>query len=197
MIRTATLSGAEIGPIIPELARLRTVVFRDYPYLYDGDAAYEEWYLADFARAPGAVVIAASSGETLVGAATASPMRSQKPEFSGPLAALGVAVDDLFYCGESVLLPAYRGHGLGHAFFDGREAAARAQGFSLIGFYAVIRPEDHPLKPEDYSPLHGFWGRRGYAPLPGAIASFPWKEVGQGDESEHRMQFWMRRLPAV
>ena len=194
MIRTSTLSGPDIRPIVPELARLRTVVFRDYPYLYDGDAAYEEWYLADFASAPGAVVIAAHDGETLVGAATASPMRSQKPEFSQPLAELGIAVDALFYCGESVLLPDYRGHGLGHAFFDGRQAAARAQGFALIGFYAVIRPEDHPLKPQGYSPLHGFWGRRGYAPLPGAIASFPWKEVGQGAESDHPMQFWIRRL---
>ena len=194
MIRISTLSGSAIGPIIPDLARLRTVVFRDYPYLYDGDAAYEEWYLADFAKAPGAVVIAASDGETLVGAATASPMRSQKPEFSGPLAALGVAVEDLFYCGESVLLPDYRGHGLGHAFFDGREAAARAQGFSLIGFYAVIRPDDHPLKPKAYSPLHGFWGKRGYAPLAGAVATFPWKEVGQAAEADHPMQFWMRRI---
>lgn len=194
MIRTVTLSGTEIGPIIPDLARLRTVVFRDYPYLYDGDAAYEEWYLEDFAKAPGAVVIAAHDGDTLVGAATASPMRSQKQEFSSPLARLGVAVENLFYCGESVLLSQYRGHGLGHAFFDGREAAGREQGYSLIGFYAVIRPDDHPLQPTAYSPLYGFWGKRGYVPLAGAVATFPWKEVGKAAETDHPMQFWMRHL---
>lgn len=194
MIRIEHLSGAALQPHLKGLASLRIRVFRAYPYLYDGDEAYEAWYLEDFAMAEGAVVVAALDGGQLIGAATASPMRAQKDEFRNPVAQAGLAPDELFYFGESVLLPEYRGHGIGHRFFDAREAAARAQGFVHAGFYGVVRPQDHPLKPEGYSPLNVFWGKRGYAPLTGAVASFPWKEVGRPDETGHAMQFWTRRL---
>ena len=49
-----SLTGADILPILPDLARLRIVVFRDWPYLYDGTLDYEEKYLATFAAAKGA-----------------------------------------------------------------------------------------------------------------------------------------------
>lgn len=194
MIRVAPLSGGQITRHLDGLAGLRIRVFRDYPYLYDGDPAYEAWYLAEFARSPGAVVVAAFDGEELVGAATASPMRAQKEEFIVPLSRCGEDVAAFFYFGESVLLPAYRGQGIGHRFFDAREQAAREQGFTRTGFYAVLRPDDHPLKPHGYSPLHGFWRKRGYTPLAGAVADFPWKEVGVAEESAHPMQFWSHRI---
>jgi GNAT superfamily N-acetyltransferase len=194
MIRIEQLSGAALEAHLAGLARLRIEVFRAYPYLYDGDPDYEAWYLADFARADGAVVIAALDGGALIGAATASPMRAQKEAFRAPIAAAGLDPDALFYFGESVLLASYRGHGIGHRFFDAREAAARAQGFRYSGFYGVVRPVDHPCKPEGYSPLNAFWAKRGYQPLAGAVASFPWKDVGQAEETDHPMQFWSRAL---
>ena len=194
MIRIERLSGAALTPHLRGLASLRIRVFRAYPYLYDGDADYEAWYLEDFARAEGAVVVAALDGDQLVGAATASPMRAQKDEFRAPIAQAGLVPEELFYFGESVLLPEYRGHGIGHTFFDAREAAARAQGFGRTGFYGVVRPADHPQKPAGYSPLNDFWAKRGYAPLEGAVASFPWKEVGHPEEADHPMQFWIRSL---
>lgn len=194
MIRIEQLSGAALAPHIRGLGNLRIQVFRAYPYLYEGDADYEAWYIEDFAKAEGAVVIAALDGDQLIGAATASPMRAQKDEFKAPIARVGLDPDGLFYFGESVLLPEYRGHGIGHKFFDAREAAARAQGFGQSGFYAVIRPDEHPMKPVSYSPLHGFWEKRGYARLAGAVAEFPWKETGAAGESQHSMQFWTRTL---
>ncbi len=194
MIRIEQLSGEALAPHLRDLAGLRIRVFRAYPYLYDGDADYEAWYLEDFARAEGAVVVAALDGGQLIGAATASPLRAQKDAFKDPIARVGLVPDEIFYFGESVLLPEYRGHGIGHSFFDAREAAARARGFSRTGFYGVVRPEDHPHKPAGYSPLNSFWGKRGYAPLAGAVASFPWKEVEQAEETEHAMQFWCRAL---
>jgi len=36
-IRIKRYSGAALQQYIPELARLRIEVFRDFPYLYDGD----------------------------------------------------------------------------------------------------------------------------------------------------------------
>ncbi|NJK32048.1 MAG: GNAT family N-acetyltransferase [Deltaproteobacteria bacterium] len=193
-MRVEPLIGAALAAALPEVARLRIAVFRDYPYLYDGDAAYEEKYLAAYAASPGAIVAAAFDGELIVGAATGAPMEDHAHEFAAPFAERGHDLRQIFYFGESVLSPEYRGHGIGHAFFDLREARARELGRRWSCFCAVIRPDDHPAKPADYSPLDAFWRKRGYAKIPGLIASFPWKELGATTASDKPMQFWMKEM---
>mgnify|MGYP000557030757 CR=1 FL=1 len=117
--------GAEISAIVPDLARLRITVFRDWPYLYEGDLAYETGYLARYAQG-GAIVVAAYDGAQMVGAATGMPLLQHDDDFSGALAACDIAAEDVFYCAESVLMQDHRGQGAGHMFFDTREAEARA-----------------------------------------------------------------------
>ncbi len=191
-IAVRPLTGAEIEAALGDLAQLRIAVFAAYPYLYDGDAAYEAEYLKEFVEAPDAVLVAAFDGQRIVGAATASPMWAQKAEFRAPFEQRGIETDRLFYFGESVLLPEYRGHGIGHAFFDHREAQARKCGATAATFAAVIRPADHPVRPQGYSPLDAFWTRRGYAPVPGFVTELAWKEHGEAEESPKPMQYWMR-----
>jgi len=188
------LVGSEIDGALADLAALRIAVFADWPYLYDGDPAYEAAYLREFAAAPDGVLVAALDGGKIVGAATASPMRAQKEAFRQPFEDRGIATADLFYFGESVLLPAYRGRGIGHAFFDRREEWARACGAGAATFAAVIRPDDHPLRPAGYVPLDAFWTRRGYAPVPGLVTALAWQEHGEAEESPKPMQYWMRSL---
>jgi len=186
------LTGAEVGAALGDLAALRIAVFAAYPYLYEGDAAYEAEYLAEYAAAEDAVLVAAFDGARIVGAATAAPMIHQKTEFREPFAARGLDVERLFYFGESVLLPGYRGQGIGHAFFDHREAQAKACGASAACFAAVIRPEDHPARPEGYLPHDAFWTKRGYALVPGLVTELAWKELGEEGESLKPMQYWLR-----
>jgi GNAT superfamily N-acetyltransferase len=191
-IAVRPLTGAEIGAALGDLAQLRITVFAAYPYLYDGDAAYEAEYLAEYAAAADAVLVAAFDGARIVGAATAAPMIHQKAEFREPFAARGLAVERLFYFGESVLLSEYRGHGIGHAFFDHREAQARRCGADAACFAAVIRPQDHPARPEGYVPHDAFWTKRGYAVVPGLVTELAWQEHGEEGESLKAMQYWLR-----
>jgi GNAT superfamily N-acetyltransferase len=93
-----------------------------------------------------------------------------------------------------VLLPAYRGQGMGHRFFDLREDHARGLGRTHCAFCGVLRPDDHPLRPDGYLPLDGFWRKRGYAPVDGAVAHFRWKDIDRTEETDHALQFWMRAL---
>lgn len=188
------LSGAEVGAALDDLAALRIAVFAAWPYLYDGDRAYEARYLAEYAAAPGAMLVAAFDGARIVGAATAAPMRHQKAAFRMPFEQRGIATQDLFYFGESVLLPEYRGQGIGHAFFDHREDAARAAGAQAACFAAVIRPADHPARPAGYRPLDAFWQARGYALVPGLVTELPWKDHGEAQETAKPMQYWLKSL---
>ena len=185
---------AEARARFDELARLRITVFRDYPYLYEGDAAYERRYLATYFAADKAAVIGAFDGDRLVGAATAAPLAQHFEAFAQPFAERGLDVATFYYFGESVLLKPYRGQGAGVRFFAEREAAARAFGFDACVFSAVMRPEDHPRRPPDYQPLDGFWRKRGYRPIDGLVTEFSWREIGAAAETQKPMAYWMRRL---
>ena len=121
-------------------------------------------------------------------------MAGQKPEFQLPLRAHGMDVARIFYFGESVLLPDHHGQGIGHQFFDARETAARAAGAVQASFCAVIRREDHPMRPASPRDLSPFWRARGYAPVEGLTTMLKWLDLGDAVESPHQMQFWMRDL---
>lgn len=189
------LRGAQVLPQLEAVAALRMTVFAQWPYLYQGDAGYERDYLAAYAASPGSVfVLARTPAGEVVGASTGLPLVDDGPGFAAPFAAAGIDPASVFYFGESVLLPAWRGRGLGHAFFDAREAHARALGRTHCAFCSVKRPDDHPMRPEAFRTNDEFWRKRGYAPLPGAVAEFSWRDLGDTEETRKPLQFWIRAL---
>ncbi|MFV1440252.1 MULTISPECIES: GNAT family N-acetyltransferase [unclassified Phaeobacter] len=193
-LQLEVLRGAALAEAIDDIARLRIAVFRDWPYLYDGDLAYERSYLQSYLDSDRSIVIGAWDGEALVGASTGAPLADHAEDFAAAFDGTGLALTDVFYCAESVLLPQYRGRGLGHSFFDVREAHARNLGFCVSAFCSVQRPGDHPARPEMYNDLHSFWHKRGYSPMPGVMARFSWRDVGDVEETRKPLQFWSRSL---
>ena len=65
-VAVRTLTGAEISAALDDLAQLRIEVFRAFPYLSDGDVADERDYIAEFAAAPHAALVAAFDGDRIV-----------------------------------------------------------------------------------------------------------------------------------
>lgn len=189
-----TLKGSAIEPRLDELAHLRITVFRDYPYLYDGSFAYEADYLRRYAECPDSLFVLAEDGDALVGAATGMPLAKDVAEFRAPFEQAGFDVNSVFYYGESVLLPSYRGRGIGKAFLAKRERHAAERGFTTVAFCAVERPDDHPLQPAGYVPLHGFWRSQGYERHPELATTFRWKDIGEPAETDKPMVFWLKSL---
>ena len=188
------LTGSALADALDDVARLRIEVFRAWPYLYDGDLEYERKYLQSYRDSDRAIVVGAFDGAQLVGASTGAPLTDHADDFAAAFDGTGLNLSDIFYCAESVLLPEYRGQGVGHTFFDLREDHARGLSYSKCAFCGVQRPPDHPMRPENYRPLDAFWRARGYAPLPVVVAEFKWKDLGDEAETAKSLQFWIRDL---
>lgn len=193
-MRLEKLTGESLADAIEEVAHLRIAIFRDWPYLYDGDLNYERAYLQHYQNSPEALIVGAFVGDWLVGASTAAPLKEHEADFADAFHGSSVNIDRTFYCGESILLPRYRGQGVGHQFFEIREDHARQLGYSNMCFCSVMRPEDHPMRPQKARAMDAFWEGRGYASIPGVTARFSWKDVDQLSESQKKLQFWMRKL---
>ena len=195
-LRIQRCSGSAINAWLPELARLRIQVFREFPYLYDGSAAYEENYLKIYVNAPDSVMVLAQDGEQVVGASSGLPLEAEPPSVTEPFLAHGHDPRRIFYYGESVLLPEYRGRGIGHGFFDAREAHARSLGgFKWCAFAAVERQADDPRCPTGHRGNDAFWHKRGYRRSDIAM-QLPWNETGRG-ETGHTLGFWLRPLEEI
>jgi GNAT superfamily N-acetyltransferase len=193
-IRIERATGADIARYLDALAALRIAVFREYPYLYEGSLAYEHDYLASYAGSPASLVVVACDGDRVVGASTALPLTLHSDDVVPPLARAGFDPGDVYYFGESVLEPAYRGRGLGSRFFEERERGARELGFAIAAFCAVERPADHPRRPPGYQPPGALWRRHGFERRPDIVGTFAWRDVGETEDTAKPMVFWIKPL---
>lgn len=193
--RIEVLTGSDIGQRLTDLAQLRIRVFREFPYLYDGDADYERRYLQTYLETARSIAVLALTGDgQVVGASTGLPLADEEAAFKAPFEAAGKDPERIFYCAESVLLPEYRGEGLYRHFFHEREAHARCLGQDQVVFCAVQRPADHPARPANYRPLDQVWRHFGYEKMPALTTSFRWKDLGESEATTKTMVFYGKHL---
>jgi GNAT superfamily N-acetyltransferase len=187
--------GNDIRAVRDELAALRMTVFHNFPYLYKGNMEYELAYLETYIRSGRSLLVAVQDGDRMVGATTALPLLDETAEVQAPFRRAGYDLSRIFYFGESILLPDYRGRGLGNRFFDEREAHASQFGtYTTACFCAVQRPANHPLRPKDYKPLDDFWIKRGYTYRPDLNTTFSWPDRHEVESTPKAMVYWTKPL---
>ena len=194
--QVTVLHGADALPHVDAIGQLRIEVFREFPYLYDGDLAYERRYLESYFACPQSVVgIVVADGGEVVGATTGLPLAAAEEAWQKPFVGAGIPVRDVFYFGESVLRRKWRGFGIGKQFFEVRENfAAQQSGIKMTAFCAVRRDKSDIRKPAEYRALDAFWQSRGYNKADGLSAEFKWLEIGSKQPTSQTMDFWLRRL---
>ncbi|MCX6852672.1 MAG: GNAT family N-acetyltransferase [Verrucomicrobia bacterium] len=192
MLRLQNFHGAELTPHLDALGELRIAVFHEYPYLYAGTLEHEREYLGTYLRSSGSLVVLVFDDDRVVGATTCLPMLDEGPEFQAAFVQAGHDLSTICYFGESILLPEYRGRGIGKEFFVRREAHVRKLGLKLSAFCAVDRPAEHALRPQGYRPLDEFWRSQGYVKRPELQATFVWQEIGEDIESPKTLTFWTK-----
>lgn len=128
-IRIRSVIGPAIEEWIPALARLRIEIFREFPYLYDGDEDYERRYLSTYIKTDTSIAVLALCGDEVVGASTGLAMADEESAFVAPFAEAGFAIDTIFYCAESVLRPEL------HTQFDWKDVDEQASSPKPMAFY--------------------------------------------------------------
>lgn len=191
-LRIESRRGEGLRSAFGPLAELRIRVFREFPYLYEGSLEYEEKYLDVYARSPRSLVVLAWDGALVVGASTVIPLADAPAEMQEPFVRAGLDLARVDYFGESVVLPEYRGRGLGSRFFELREAHAASEGLAVCAFSAVERALDHPLRPPGYVPNDAFWRKRGYKKAPELKSELSWLDVDQATPTKKQMIFWLK-----
>mgnify|MGYP003404537458 FL=1 len=73
-VRIRRVSGIGIQPHLDAVAALRIAVFRHWPYLYDGNRAYERVYPDAYARSADSVFVRAFDDDAVIGASTGLPL---------------------------------------------------------------------------------------------------------------------------
>lgn len=189
-----TVTGDRIRRFIPELAALRIGVFREWPYLYEGDPAYEAEYLRVYAGSPTALVVLALDGDRVVGAATAVVLSAEPESMRAPLREAGFDPATTLYLGEFVLYPEFRGTGTGAKFFHECESHARRLGMRHIALCRVVRAADDPRRPAGARELDAFWTRLGCTLRADIRAELSWKEAGAPEPVSNTMEFWVKAL---
>ena len=188
------LRGDAIAEHIAQIAKLRIDIFREYPYLYDGDWDYEENYLRKLIDTSNSLVVVLNHSTNIVGAMTGLPLSDEEESVKLPWLNRGVEISGVYYFSEILLYPEYRGHGHGGRGFDWAEQAIDELGiFDRYSLATVIRPDNHPMKPTGYQNLDGFWESKGYVKDEGLVCYIPWKEVGEEEETQNPLVFWIKK----
>lgn len=194
------LLGAQMEPHLRQVAQMRLEVFREFPYLYQGDLAYEEKYLEGFAQARDALLLVASQGQRLLGVSTSMALAESTDILESAQEALeahGVPVEACYYYGEILVKPQHRGLGIAGRFYREREALARARGYRQACFATVVRQPDDPRRDASYFDPSPYWNKMGFVKAPQVAFSYRWPTRGldgQVRDEDHQMVFWFKAL---
>lgn len=188
------LNGAQIEEHLEAIAQLRIDIFREYPYLYKGDASYEKKYVQTYADSKQSVVIVALDGSALAGAMTGIPLLDEMDELKTPFASGPYSLESIYYVGELLFYPVYRDKGLGSIMLNQLEEYVRQiGGFRHLTCATVIRPDNHSMRPAGFKPIERFLNHANFVKLEGVTASLAWPGL-DGKTRHHALQFWMKSL---
>ena len=77
-------TGAEIGAFIEPLGRYLIEIFREFPYLYDGDMDYERHYLSRYLQSDESFLLLGQDASGIACACTGIPLQHETDAFADP-----------------------------------------------------------------------------------------------------------------
>lgn len=180
--------GARIGGYIERLGRFRIEVFREYPYLYDGEMEYERKYLGRYAARPNSFLIFCEDANGFVAACTGICMDGAGEEFCEIFSQEDTS--EICYIGEVMIKEGYRGQGLGSKLLSKAMKLIKEGGYKKAVLCAVDRDEKRHLRPKDYVAPDNLWLKFGFKKLSDKKIYYDWRDIGETCETQKRMSVW-------
>jgi GNAT superfamily N-acetyltransferase len=194
-IHVRSFNGTGLKPYLHSVAKLRMEVFKEYPYFEEPNLDRETQFLKKIFLNKESIGVLIFDNTTLVGMSLGYPLTIEEPSLHHPFKKRQLDIEAYFFFEDSALLKAYRGRGIGHHFFDAREAhVAHYKKFKHICFCFPDSLEVDPQRPKDFIPLHDFWRKRGYAQHPEMKCTLSWKAIGEARPTEKQMVYWIKDL---
>jgi GNAT superfamily N-acetyltransferase len=194
-MRMELLHGKEIDAHVKQITDLALIIYREYPYLYEGT---EEEYLPliqHYAQSERGLAYLLYDDEKPVGVAIGTALQSMRESYKEPIlnSHLKDEIDSLFYLGEFLLLKEYRGKGFGKQMYNDFEKTVKTnKSYTGICFCKIVEFDQHPGMPANYKPLDGFWSTLGFHKLPNIQFSVSWRNVNEQNESPHQLVYWIK-----
>ncbi len=194
-IEYLVVKGAETHPFIEAVAEIRIQVFQEWPYLYYGSFKGEKEYLSIYERSSDTTWLLARVDGNLIGVVTGIPLAACPDEIQHPFTENQKPLEGLYYLGEIVVLPFYRGKGIGLELYQHFEKEVRTiNEITSIVHCSVVRDPNDIRKPLNYRSVDQFWKQQGYEILDEITAEFSYKEVDSEKKTPHTMVFQEKKL---
>jgi GNAT superfamily N-acetyltransferase len=185
--------GEEARSYAEQIVRLRMKIFAEFPYLYQSTVEDELKYLNSYFISKNCAILLVVKGEEIVAYSTAVPA-DDRAIIKEAFAKNGQKSDDHYYIGELVVTEPYRGMGLLRKFIEYQEAFAKRCGYKKLAFINVKRPENHPLRPQNFRPHEPIWEHFGYHLVEGFELESTWQQSDTRKEEENIIVFRSKTL---
>ena len=186
-------------PLLPFVATLRINIFREHPYLYDGDFKEEMDDLEHCTQLSDNAIAVAYYKDTPVGFLYGLSLAAFTPHFENPVGDLfkekNLDPATCYYFGDIIILPEHRGNHLSEKLFDTLETYAQKQGYKSASFITESH-EAHPLKPANYKSLDPLWTALKYKKT--GLTSYGSWQTHQPDgtikKQQHSADIWFKKF---
>jgi hypothetical protein len=158
------IKNKEIESYTKYIASLRLMMFKEFPYLYEGSLEQEEKYLSFYTDFPDGRVVLAKQGGCIAGLLTGMPMISiceHISDFKKTLDEHKRTLNGAYYYGEGLVLPAYRGQGMLTKMFEVLNNEIKIMGYNHAYGITVIRDKNDARRPAHYRDTDTLWDRMG------------------------------------
>ncbi len=190
------LRGESSQKFAPQIAKLRTELYQNFPYLYKGNEKQEEKYLEKFLEATNAFIVLALHQDSVVGIATALPLVDAYEECQQAFLSKGYAIDKLYYLADFLVQTEFQSKGIGKEFFRLCENEANQSSFTSNVFMCVQRDKNDSRQPKDYIEHSKIFKACGYDNIEGVSCEFSWPQWPSGEETTNTMTFWQKEMIA-
>lgn len=193
-ISLQAFTGKEAKKYLKQIANIRITMFKEFPYLYEGSLEDEEEYLNIYFSSENSIVLLVLDGDEVVGFSNSIPLNDEMEEIKAPFIKNKIDISKYLYIGEMMIKEKYRNKNLSNIIAKYHEEHAKEKNYSNMVFMTVIRPDDHPLKPENYRPLEPLWKSLGYRILEEMKIKIPWKQIDGDIPQENQLEVWSKEL---